>query len=166
MEDLICDDEDLSALDRKMASVYAAASQKAVDERPRVLKAEQRGWIKGRNDCWKSNDRRNCVESSYRFRIAEFQTRYRLLPGTGPVFYGCDGDPRNEVVATFFATEPPTLIAEWGDRVSLMYLQPDASGAKYEGRNELLWEHQGKALVRWGRGAPEMRCVKTMQRTQ
>jgi len=166
VEELICADEDLSALDRKMASIYAAASRKAVDEHPRALKADQRGWIKGRNDCWKSDDARTCVESSYRLRIAALQARFRLIPETGTVFYACDGDPRNEVVATFFPTEPPTLIAERGDEVSLMYLRPSASGAKYEGRNEWLWEHQGKALVSWGHGSPQMRCVRTMQRTQ
>ncbi len=45
IEALICDDPDLSALDRELASVYATASHKAVDERPPVLQVEQRGWI-------------------------------------------------------------------------------------------------------------------------
>jgi uncharacterized protein len=143
-----------------MAEVYAAASKKAVNEHPPVLKAEQRGWIKGRNDCWKGEDKRECVEESYRRRIAELQARYRLVPPNGPVFYICNGDPRNEVVATFFETDPPTLIAERGDQVSIMYLQPSGSGSKYQGRNESLWEHQGKATIVWGYGSPEMRCSK------
>jgi uncharacterized protein len=157
-EEMICKDEGLAALDRKLADVYAAASKKAVNEHPPVLKAEQRGWIKGRDDCWKSSDRRACVEENYRLRIAELQAKYRLVPGTGPIFYTCDGDPKNEVIAIFFRTEPPTLIAERGDEVSLMYLQPSASGAKYQGRNESLWEHHGEALITWGYGSREMRC--------
>jgi len=160
IEEMICKDEGLSALDRKMATVYAEASKKAVNEHPPVLKPEQRGWVKGRNDCWKSEDKRKCVEENYRLRIAELQARYRLVPANGPVFYTCDGDPRNEVVATFFKTEPQTLIAERGDQVSLMYLQPAASGSKYQGRNESLWEHHGEALIVWGYGRPEMRCSK------
>ncbi|MGD2000552.1 MAG: hypothetical protein PVJ00_08285 [Desulfobacterales bacterium] len=48
IEQMICKDDTLSPLDHKMAEVYAAASQKAVNEHPPVLKAEQRGWIKGR----------------------------------------------------------------------------------------------------------------------
>lgn len=161
IEEMICKDDGLVALDRKLAEVYAAASQKAVNEHPPVLKAEQRGWIKGRNDCWKSSERRKCVEDNYRLRIAELQARYRLVPGTGPITYVCDGDPRNEVVATFFQTDPPTLIAERGDSVSLMYLQLSGSGTKYQGRNESLWEHQGEAVITWGYGSPEMRCKKT-----
>lgn len=159
IEEMVCKDDALSALDRKLATIYAAASKKATNEHPPVLKAEQRGWIKGRDECWKSDDKRRCVEESYTLRIAELQARYRLVSFTGPVFYVCDGQPANEVAATFFQTEPPSAIAERGDQTSWMVLQPAASGAKYQGRNETLWEHQGEALITWGYGAPEMRCV-------
>jgi uncharacterized protein len=160
IEEMVCKDKELSALDRKLSEVYAAASKKAVNEHPPVLKAEQRGWVKGRNDCWKSDDKRKCVADNYRLRIAELQARYRLVPGKGPVTYFCDGDPKNEVVATFFQTDPPTLIAERGDQVSLMYLQPSGSGSKYQGRNETLWEKAGEAVITWGYGSPEMRCKR------
>lgn len=160
IEEMVCKDKGLSALDRKLAEVFAAASKKAVNEHPPLLKAEQRGWIKGRNDCWKSENRRTCVEDSYRSRIAELQAKYRLVPATGPVTWACDNDPKNEVVVTFFKTDPPTLIAERGDQVSLMYLQPGASGTRYQGPNESFWEHQGEAVITWGYGAPEMRCTK------
>jgi uncharacterized protein len=160
IEAMICADAQLSALDRKLSGVYAAAAKKAANEHPPVLKAEQRGWIKGRNECWKSDDKRKCVQQAYVQRIAELQARYRLVPGIGPARFACDGNPANEVVATFFKTEPPTLIAERGDSVSLMFLQPSGSGARYQGRNETFWEHQGEATITWGYGAPEMRCKK------
>ncbi len=156
--DMVCKDDKLAALDRKLAEVFAAASRKAANERPPVLQAEQRGWVKGRDDCWKSDDKRRCVEDAYRSRIVTLQARYRLVPSAGPVFYACDGDPRNEVVATFFQTEPPTLVAERGDRSSLMVLQSSASGAWYQGRNESFREQQDEAAITWGFGAPEMRC--------
>jgi len=164
IEEMICRDQDLSALDRKLSGVYAAAAKIATNEHPPRLKVEQRGWIKGRNDCWKSDDKRACVEDAYVRRIAELQARYRLVPGKGPFRFVCDGNPANEVIATFFQTTPPTLIAERGDSVSLMYLQRSGSGAKYEGGNESFWEHQGEAAVTWGHGAPAMRCVKPTPR--
>lgn len=160
IEAMICEDGGLSKLDRKLADVYRAASQKAANEQPPVLKAEQRGWIKGRDDCWKSDDKRKCVEEEYQQRIAELQARYHLVPGAGPITYFCDGRPGNEVVVTFFQTDPPTLIAERGDSVSLMYLQPGGSGTRYQGRNETFWEHQGQASITWGYGAPAMQCQK------
>jgi uncharacterized protein len=164
IEEMICRDQGLSALDRKLSSAYAAAAKIATNEHPPRLKAEQRGWIKGRNECWKSDDKRGCVEDSYVRRIAELQASYRLVPGKGPFRFVCDGNPANEVVATFFQTTPPTLIAERGDSVSLMFLKRSGSGAKYQGRNESFWEHQGDAAVTWGYGAPAMRCVKQAPR--
>ncbi len=160
IEAMICEDEELAALDRKLSDVYAAATKKALNEHPPQLKAEQRGWIKGRNDCWKSDDTRGCVRDAYERRIAELRARYRLVPGSGPFRFICDGNVANEVVVMFFETAPPTLVAERGDSVSMMYLQPSGSGAKYEGRNETFWEHHGEALITWGYGAPEMRCKK------
>lgn len=157
---LVCDDAELSALDRQLTEVYAAARTKASNEHPPRFKAEQRGWIKGRNDCWKSTDLRGCVAESYRLRITELQARYRLVPHTGPFTFVCDDQPGSEVIVNFFATEPPTLIAERGDSVSLMYRQPSASGTRYQGRNESFWEHQGEATVVWGYEAAEMRCRK------
>ena len=156
----VCADPELAALDHKLAEVYAAALGKANNEHPPVLRAEQRGWIKGRDDCWKSDDQDACMREAYVTRIAELQARYRLVPFIGPVFYACEGNPAHEVVATTFHTEPPTLIAEYGDSVSLMFLQPSASGTKYQGGNETFWEHQGEARIAWGYGAPEWRCVK------
>jgi hypothetical protein len=64
------------------------------------------------------------------------------------------------VVVTFFKTDPPTLEAERGDQVSLMYLEPSGSGSKYQGRNESFWDHQGEATIVWGYGSSAMRCAK------
>jgi uncharacterized protein len=156
--EMICEDKDLSALDRKLSKTYAQASEKAANEHPPMLKAEQRGWIKGRDECWKSDDKRQCVEGEYKHRIAELQARYRLVPGKGPIIYLCDNDPRNEVIVTFFETDPQSLIAEHGDSVSFMDIQPSGSGAKYQGRNETFWEHHDEASITWGFGAPQMKC--------
>lgn len=160
IEAMICRDAELSALDRKLSDVYGVAYKIATNEHPSLLKAEQRGWIKSRNECWQYDDKRGCVHNKYLRRIAELQARYRLVPGNGPVHFICEENPANEVVVTFFQTDPPTMIAEHRDSFSLMYLQPSGSGTKYQGRNESFWEHHGEALLTWGYGAQEMRCKK------
>ena len=162
IEAMICEDKVLSALDRNLSEVYASARIKAGNEHPPQLKAEQRGWIKGRDDCWKSDDVGACVRMEYQRRIAELQARYRLVAQTGPVYYECDGNPASEVAVMFFKTDPPTLIAERGDSLSLMYQQPSGSGAKYLGRNETLWEHQAETIITWGYGAPELHCKRKL----
>ncbi len=160
IEKMVCADPELGTLDRTLSAVYSAALSKAANERPPVLKTEQRGWIKGRNDCWKADDKRACVVEAYRRRIVELQARYRLVHASSHVRYVCNGNPADEVIATYFKTDPPSLIAERGDQTSLMFLEPSASGARYVGRNESLWEHQGETTVVWGYQAPEMRCRK------
>lgn len=165
IEKQICADSELGALDRTLSVVYAAALRKARNEHPPMLKAEQRGWIKGRNACWKAADQQQCVAQTYRLRIAELQARYRLVPVSASTTFICGGDSRNQIIVNFFQTDPPSLIAERGDSISLMFQQPATSGAHYRGRNESLWEHQGEATVVWGFDAPEMRCQKQASRS-
>ena len=160
IEELVCNDSTLAELDQKLAGVFAAALAKANNEHPPVLRTEQRGWLKGRDECWKSADQQQCVEDAYRRRIAELQARYQLVAGKGPFVFTCDGNQADEIIATFYPTDPPTLIAERGDSTSLMYLARSGSGTRYLGRNEMFWEHQGEALIRWGYNAPEMHCTK------
>lgn len=157
-ETLICQSEQLSTLDRKLAGVYDTAVKKAANA-AKTLKAEQRGWIKGRDECWKADDKQTCLRDSYTLRIVEIQTAYGLVPSTGPVKFDCASD--GSVVATFFQTDPPSINATYKNQQSLMLAVPSGSGAHYQGRNERFWEHQGEALVTWGYGAKEMTCKKT-----
>lgn len=161
IESEVCKNKDLAALDRALAEVFEATTKIAANEHPPTLRAEQRGWIKGRNDCWKSKDRRTCIAESYRLRIAELEARYRLAPSSGPVWYSCDDAPGSEVVVTYFGTEPSTLIAERGDQTSLMYCQPAATGNVCSGRNESLEKCNGDVIVVWGYEARPMRCTPT-----
>lgn len=160
IEATICAEPVLAQLDRTLMQVYTQATKKAQSEHPPTLKAEQRGWIKGRNECWKETLQFNCIRTAYEQRISELQAKYRLVPFTGPVRFICNGNPANEVTVNFFQTQPKTLIAEYGDSVSLMHLQPSDSGTKYQGRNESFWQHQGEALISWGFNSDQMRCAR------
>jgi uncharacterized protein len=159
IESLICGDEALSAADRKLAEVYAAAIVKGGHEHAPLLRAEEVGWIKSRDECWKSEDPRACVAEAYRLRSAELQARYRLVEPTGTGRYLCKGQHDEKVVATYFPTDPPSAVAERGADIAVLYQQPAASGTRYAGRNESIWEHQGEAMIAWGPGSPERRCV-------
>ncbi|WP_258405157.1 MliC family protein [Shewanella psychrotolerans] len=158
IETLICRDDELAKLDNHMSTVYRQAITKAQNEHPPILKVEQQGWIKGRNDCWKSADKKQCITESYTNRITELQAKYRLVAHSQAIFYRCDNNPAKEVVVTYFETTPASLIAEHGDQTSFMTIQPSGSGAKYQGQNEQLWEHHGEATIIWGYQAPEMNC--------
>lgn len=155
---LICRDPVLAALDRKLGATYAAAARQAAYEYPPQRLATLHGWSAGRDDCRNRADPPACVREVYEQRIVELQVRYRLVPATAPLRYACDGDPGHEIVVTGFQTDPPSLLAERDGRTALMRQQVVASGVRYQGPNESLWEHQGEARVRWGYGQPELIC--------
>jgi uncharacterized protein len=73
VEELICKDAELAALDRSLTDIYGVVLKHTPVRQQNVLKAEQRGWIKGRNDCWKSSDQRGCIKASYEERISELK---------------------------------------------------------------------------------------------
>lgn len=170
VEKLICQDAGLAALDHKLDEVYGAAQAKARDDMPNLLRTEQRGWVKGRNECWKAGSGdpvfitaswqakglRECVEANYRIRISELQAQWRLVTEEGPVFFACNGNPANEVVATFFETDPPTARLERGDRTVTTWLVPAGSGSKYEGQNVEFWTKGKEARATWMGG--ELEC--------
>ena len=98
----------------------------------------QRGWIKGRNECWKESDSRQCVEESYQLRITELQIKGGQLMVPSPVDYQCDGELR---LSTYFYNEAkrPAAVINLSEGAQqsqvLAFEAPSASGARYEGQN-------------------------------
>jgi len=156
-ERLICNDDALAALDRKMAEVYGAAGK--TPSQYADLNSGQREFTRTRNDCWRASDFRGCIEELYVHRIAELQVRYRMVPGKGPFRYVCDSDRADELKATFFATEPPSAMLEYiGESFVALQKQPKGP-ARYETYSVSFREHNGEAAVVWGKDAREMRCT-------
>jgi uncharacterized protein len=69
-EQVICANEDLGALDQKMAQLYFRIANDSTGRYYRRLKLDQRLWLTERNGCG-ANVR--CLRSTYRARIEEFQ---------------------------------------------------------------------------------------------
>lgn len=151
-EELICADDGLAALDRRVSDSYAAALEVAggsgggaADE----LRAYQRGWIKGRDECWKAEDPRVCVEGAYLRREAELVTRWMLEEPFNTAIWACGGNPANEVVTMFYETELPSVRFERGDTVDTGVQVIAASGAKYEGSfGRSIWMKGDQATYR------------------
>jgi uncharacterized protein len=150
VETLICKDEELAALDRRMGAVYAAALKNWPANIAAEQRASQRGWIKGRNDCWKSEDVRACVLAGYRGRIVELQITSGQLEVPKPVGYTCAGSENRPFTVTFYQqTDPPSAVITYGDDQVIAFAAVSASGAKYTAANVEFWEHQGEARVNW-----------------
>lgn len=119
-EKLVCDDADLAALDRRLAERFAAAVAVAEgldtdsEETTNTLRAMQRGWISGRDECWKEPDLRVCVESEYLRREAELVAEFMLEPPSETVELICGS---RALTVDTFSTVLPGVRVEEGDRV-------------------------------------------------
>lgn len=162
IEAKICEDQELSALDLKLSEVYAAASRNAGDKYLPRLRAEQRGWIKGRDQCWKADDQNACLLSAYTQRTVELQVGYALVEHDGPIHFDCG--EKGQIDVSFFKTDPPAVAATYRDQHSIMIAVPSGSGRHYQGQNESFWEHQGQATVIWGADNKAFTCKNEVNR--
>ena len=153
IERLICADDELAALDQRMAEVFASAiiSLKGLSDEKTAeqgLRTYQRGWVGGRNECWKAEDKRQCAIDSYSYRIAQIEAQYFLAKAGAPVFFTYNDNPANEIVATFLETDPPSGRFERGDKVYVAILKPSCSGEKYGGEFGFeFWTKGNEAMV-------------------
>jgi uncharacterized protein len=159
VEELICSNDELAALDHKIADVYKAAMKNLPADEQKTEKAYQRGWIKGRNDCWKADDIEDCVRFSYESRITELQIKSGQMEVPEPVYYQC-GDTHaleDTVIAVFYKdSQLPAAVLTKGDEQVIALRSPSASGAKYEVQNVTFWEKSGEAQVSWN--GEELTC--------
>ncbi|UUM32331.1 lysozyme inhibitor LprI family protein [Vibrio japonicus] len=166
VEKAICADVELSQQDVLLDHIYKKA--KAIDKANQAthsIRSEQRGWLKGRNECWKSDTTNECIREQYQHRIATLQARYRLVEHSDPIFFACDGNQAKEVVVTRFETDPISVIAEFGDSVSFMLYS--AQQSQYVGRNEsIIYQNDQSIDVVWGYNAPVMQCVPKSNHTE
>lgn len=140
-EKLVCSDGQLAQLDREAAWLYrlAVKSPQVSGERKKQLKAYQRGWIKGRDECWKEPEQKTCVRDSYAIRIYELRQGYGDARSQdakgiskGLLALECGGFDAG-IGAAFIASEPSVAVLGWKDRKVALESVASGSGAKYAG---------------------------------
>ena len=150
VEALICEDEELSQLDQSLAEVYESAMKRLPTDEHAKTRAKQRGWIKGRNDCWKAEDVRGCVEVSYQTRIVELQITGGLLMAPNYTTLICNRQENIPFTTVFYnQTNPPSAVLTWGSDQVIAFIQHSGSGARYAAPGVEFWSHQGEATVDW-----------------
>ena len=157
VEVLICQDNQLAKLDMQINATYQKVINQISSEEIANVKAFQRGWIKGRDDCWKAEQIKQCVQSSYETRLTELQIAAGEFEVPEPIQYECGleaNDTLTKVTAYFYndtaipaamLTVSPT--SDYINATNLALLTRTASGAKYQGQNFSFWTHQGEATL-------------------
>lgn len=144
-EEAVCADAGLAALDREVARLYRLAlnGPHMTAEGARQLKAMQRGWIKGRDECWKSDaGLKACVAAEYVWRIHDLRQGYADARAAdeagvslGPFAYVCEGLDAAVSAVFINAEEARHASLKWGENAAALAQAPAASGARYTGTN-------------------------------
>ena len=149
VETLICADEDLQALDRNLARTWARANESWPAEVATEQRAMQRGWIKGRNDCWKAEDTRNCVEFAYKSRVVELSISAGLVEAPGYQNLSCD-DNAGPFTASFYNDlEPRAVVLTRGSDQVTALSAPTGSGTRYTAPGVEFRSKGDEAMVDW-----------------
>ena len=150
VEILICNNDELQKLDQSLARTYAQAMQALPEQDRAIEKATQRGWIKGRNDCWKSDDVDTCVTYSYQTRIVELQIRSGALEAPAFIQLSCAEVPNQRLTATFYnKTDPRSVVLTLDNDQVIAFATRSASGARYQASNVDFWTKGKEASLNW-----------------
>jgi uncharacterized protein len=140
-EELVCSDPELAVLDRRLQERFSAAVTAAEARLPAALpdlRAMQRGWVKGRDDCWKGRDLRDCVEFNYLHREAQLVAAWSLDEPVWVITYDCAEAP--EVRVSFYETELTSIRIERGAETDVAVTDPSAENAQF-------WSDLGSMLL-------------------
>ncbi|WP_380055102.1 SH3 domain-containing protein [Falsihalocynthiibacter sp. SS001] len=171
-EEAVCSDPNLARLDVELARLYDLArhGKNTGKDRLAELRAMQRGWIKGRDECWKSSDDLNtCIAKSYVQRIDDLRTGYFDARSeddagisSGPFAYICEGlDAGVSMVAV--NSDVPMISLRWNDKWVIPALEPTGSGAKYRGETfegEYTFWMQGDEAMLTTPTQSDLKCQK------
>ncbi len=166
-EALICGDNNLIYLDYEMNRTFELALTKAQnlnidsDDAVHHLKATQRGWIKGRNDCWKASYKKACIEREYHHRISYLQVYWQLINENTTLSYSCNGQKIHTFTAHFYNNTPLVAVQiEYDGQKEAFIREISASGAKYTApQGKLFWEKLDDAIFIWDANQPENQCI-------
>ncbi len=169
IEQLVCKDDTLARLDRETTRLYGLAldARSLPTAQKKSLLADQRGWIKGRNDCWKSDDARACTANQYLQRIYDLRHTYAGARtqdergiSRGPFNIRCPGVDA-VIAGTFVQTSPGYAYLRWLDQQLVLQQTPAASGARYAATlndgEALFWDKGPDAQLTLP-GKPETSC--------
>ena len=152
-EDMICQDAELSELDRKVDRLYRKIKAQTTEEDFQTIQAAQRGWLKGRNEGWKASDPRRYVFDAYQERIAVLSVQAGEVTAPGPVSYDCTGGEFERLVASFYDTTPPVGVftrtpgGDWPQYIATGW--PDEGAIHYNIGGLDFVERDGQVDLNW-----------------
>lgn len=146
VEQLVCNDPQLAALDRRLSDAYKAALARP-DTDKAGLATTQRVWEARRDGCAQNSDMRTCVLEAYESALVELAINDPATIAPPVITYNCPPDSSPLTAQFYNQLDPHSALLNWkGDR-EIVFIQPSGSGARYGRQGIEYWEHQGQVTV-------------------
>jgi len=149
VEQLVCKDAGLAALDRSLARVLEQAAAALPPNAAEEQQVVQRGWIEVRNECARSDDVRACTDNAYRVRIAELMIASGQAGTPKNASFDCGVGAKSFLARFYAGTDPASAVLRYGDEQTIALAAPAASGTRYTASGVEFREHQGMAVIDW-----------------
>ncbi|CAM4073789.1 Membrane-bound lysozyme-inhibitor of c-type lysozyme [Mycobacterium basiliense] len=146
IQQLVCQDPQLSALDQRLQVAYRQALDRPGADKA-ALQAAQNGWATTRDQCVQNTDTRTCLTQAFQTRLVQLALADPATPAPPVVTYRCP--PENGPLTAQFYNEldPQTAVLTWKGDPYILFVQPSGSGARYGRQGIEYWEHQGEVRL-------------------
>jgi len=143
---LVCNDPQLTDLDRRLQTAYQQALARPGADRT-ALTAAQRSWATERDGCAHNTDMRICVLEAYQTRLVQLAIADPDTASPPVVTYRCPADFGPLTARFYNQFNPPTAVLNWKGKQEILFIQPSGSGARYGRQGSEYWEHQGEVKL-------------------
>lgn len=146
---LVCNDQQLGDLDRRLQTAYQQALARPGADQA-ALGAAQASWAAARDACPQNTDLRSCVLEAYRTRLVQLAVADPATAQPPVVSYRCPAEDGPLTAQFYNQFDPPTAVLNWKGNQQILFQQPSGSGARYGRQGAEYWEHQGEVTLHLG----------------
>jgi uncharacterized protein len=145
-QQLVCDDPQLTGLDRRLQTAYQQALARPGADQP-ALTAAHNHWTALRDGCAQNADLRTCVSEAYQTRLVQLAIADPATIAPPVITYHCPADSGPLTAQFYNQFDPPTAVLNWKGNQEILFVQPSGSGARYGRQGFEYWEHQGEVRL-------------------
>jgi uncharacterized protein len=146
MQQLVCNDPQLSDLDRRLQTAYQQALARTGAD-PTALTSAQTSWTAARDGCGHNADVHTCVLEAYQTRLVQLAIADPATAAPPVITYHCPADSGPLTAQFYNQLDPKTAVLNWQGNQQILFLLPSGSGARYGRQGSEYWEHQGEVTL-------------------
>lgn len=159
VETLLCQNDALADLDRRMTQVYADALRAFSDPQRTTQREAQEQWLRERDACGCAPDVARCVQRSYDVRITYLQVAAGLFRVSDAATWSC-GAAGPVTVRLYDLTQLPAAVVQVGDAPAQVAVsRPGGGGIRYQGTT-LTFRIRGDTAVLGRKGETDVTCTR------